>query len=181
MTRRRNLGWSRGVAAILSLGLLTGIAVGTPVVLRPQPVAAAWTDQENGRAAITAGTVPNPTNLTCTLTSLLGAVTSVTLTWKTTEPMPATFRLAAVSGANATPTTGNVTVTPALVAGTTDTYTATIQLGLLTTLLTGLLGGTATLGVSGTAGDNWVSPGWARAELKIALLGLLLGSSCTPL
>ncbi|WP_156175035.1 MULTISPECIES: hypothetical protein [unclassified Leucobacter] len=181
MMRRRNPGWSRGIAAILSLGMLTGLAVGTPAVLRPQPVAAAWTDQENGKATITAGTVPNPTNLTCTLNGLLGAVASITLTWKTTVPPPATFRIGIVAGANGTPTSGNVTATPTLVSGTQDTYTATIPVDLLTSLLTSLLGSTATLGVSGTAGSNWVSPGWARAEVKIVLLGLLLGSSCTPL
>ncbi len=182
--RRRNPGWSRGIAAILSLGLLTGLAVGTPTVLRPQPVAAAWTDQENGKTTITAGTVPNPTNLTCTLNGVLGLgglLQSITLTWKSALPPTASFRIGIVSGANGTPTTGNVTVTPTLVGGTQDTYTATIPIGLLTGLLASLIGGTATIGVSGTAGDHWVSPGWARAEIKVALLGLLLGSSCTPL
>lgn len=176
--------WSRRIAVLLSLGLVAGLTVGAPRVLHPEPVAADWTDQENATAAVTAATLQPPTNLTCTMNpGLLGKIDSVTLTWKTTMPAPASFKVGIAAGANGQP--ANMTeitgATPSLVGGTQDTYTVTITIDLLTGLLSGLLGSTSTFGIANTAGNNWVSASRARAELSIPLLGLLVGSTCKPI
>lgn len=157
MTRRRSSGWGRGIAVVLSLGLLTGLAVGTPAVLRPQAVAAAWTNQENGAAAITAGTLAAPSPLTCKANDgLIGLGSSVDLAWS---------GYAGVAGAQYQLFGRKVGTTAWSAAGSpTPDTSATLGDGLLGGLVKGLVdtllgggNGSVELMVVGGVG-SWTSP-----------------------
>lgn len=105
-----------------------------------------------------------------------GMLESVTLTWNSTGHHPASFKFGVVPGARGEVTEDNLSVSVNRV-GTTDTYTATIPLNAITAIHKGALGGTTTIGVAHDSKESR----WARVELKVPVLGLLLGSSCIPI
>ncbi|KAA0962777.1 hypothetical protein FQ142_05580 [Microbacterium sp. ANT_H45B] len=164
--RRRMLG---GVAGAL---LLIGVGLTPPA----QVTDAAFTDREYSSATFGAFTVPAPTITSCTtVNNGLGIFQSVTLVWA--SPYPATgVSLTLTQGATtATVPAANITTTGP-VSGS-YTHTALLTQGLLSSLLTNLLGSTTTMTARNLlAGTTWVSAGASR-QLAVGALGV--GSSCT--
>lgn len=164
---------TRALAGILGLLLFVGVGV----LASARSTEALFTDVEHtASGTFTAFTVPVPTITGCTVANnALGVFQSVTLVW--TSPYPAAgVRLTLSQGATtAVVPAANITTTgPA--AGV-YTHTAVLTQGLLSSLLTNLLGSTTTLTANNLlVGTSWISAGASR-QLSIGLAGL--GATCT--
>ena len=166
MTRRRRI-----VAGIAGLALLLGVGLTPPV----QQSDAYFTDAEYGSATFTSILLATPTITSCTVqNNVLGVFQSATLVW--TAPYPLTgVKLTATSGANTGTVSSGISVSGPV--GGVYTYTAVLTEGLLTSIISNLLGSTTTLAVTSVyPGSSWTSPAVTR-KLTIALLGL--GATCT--
>lgn len=161
---------------LLSLGLLTGLAGGTPAALRPQSVAAEWMDQENAMSTATAASLPAPALQPCTESSLLGLGVkwSATVSWSAVSGIT-TYRMLAWNPATSTwDFVQNVT-------GTSFTFSE----GLLGSLLNGLLGtlfgsanATAQLKIEYVVpGTQWSAVTAGQVAVK-SVGGLLSGYRC---
>ena len=162
----------RILAGVVGVTMLVGVGVAATA----QTTDAAFTDPEYARTTITAFQVPAPTIIACAITNNgLGVFQSVRLDW--TSPYPATgVRLTLTQGAT-------TAVVPAANISTTGpaaglyTHTAILTQGLLSSLISNLLGSTTTMTATNLlVGTTWVSAGSSR-QLSIALLGL--NASCT--
>jgi hypothetical protein len=161
---------TRTVTAMLLGGALlaaAGYANG-----RTSQTEAAWADGESGTAAFTALTVPRPVlGSTCTLVPGLGGLTPViTVTW--TVPAGSGFTSAnaqyAVGDVNGLelivgPLLGSVSTTGPAAGGV---YTTQFGSGLLS----GLLGGTKSVGVRFLHPSGWTSA-WSQANASMSLAG----------
>jgi len=164
----------RPLAGLAGLALLIGLGVAPPV----QQSEAAWVDSEYATGAFAAGTLSNPTGMTCTVTNaapLFLTFQSVTITWVSaypwTSPSGPTSRLTASSTAKTS------TVTGVSSSGTGPyTHSVTLTQALLESLVTNLLGSTTTFRVMNVAGTNWVSQSQTKT-LTMTLAGL--GAACS--
>lgn len=158
---------SRSRLVALSLALVAVAACG----LRPEVTDASFTDLEAASGAITAYTVPAPAVTSCTASGVLGIGATATLRWSFPAgsgyavPTNVQFWFANSSlVGNLLAINGNTTTTGPDANGV---YTTVFGSGLLTNLL----GGNATIGVSSKLG-SWTSAPVAR----VATWGL--GNSC---
>ena len=138
------------------------------VVSPPASTLASWLDREQSTGGFTALKVLAPTFTSCVLTTgLLGADPVVTVTWT----MPAGYTVANVKVGTYNSVTSawtDVTASPQVVrTGTSPHFTTKFSSGLLT----GLLGGSITLGMMTTHSSGWTS-GWQSATASAALLGI---------
>jgi signal peptidase len=155
---------SRLAAGIVGLSALTLVLVAPATVSQTD---AAWIDREFARASLSTATIPKPVLAApCTTNpGLLGASPSITVDWT----LPAGYALASARYA--------VGSTVAGLQGTTTGYTTTtVTPGNYRTvfsggLLSGLLGGTASVGISVVHSSGWTST-WASATGGSALLGI---------
>jgi hypothetical protein len=137
-----------------------------------QQTEAAWSDSEFGQANFTGITVPAPTILSCVPATLLGAVSTVTITWSfpagTGYTKEANVNYFVAEGGLLTKLTsvllGSGLSTTGPVAGV---YTTTFRPGLLG----GLLGSEFLIGLQTKDGSGWTS-GLTPANVVIGLLGL---------
>lgn len=163
-----------------------GLVLGLAAAATTAPTEALYTDAEYATTTAKTTSMATPAIQSCTITTgLLGVVTGVVLVWTSS------YDMAAISNPNYTPLTvtdgnnvvwdiprGNIVKSGSAGA---YTYTATMTKALLDSLLGNLLGSTTVLTVREQYpldGANWKSP-TAKRTLVIALLGGILGSSCT--
>jgi hypothetical protein len=156
--RRRAAG---GVVLLGALALLASAAV--PL----EQTDAAWIDRETTTVALSTVTIPPPVLVPpCTTNpGLLGATPSITVEWT----LPAGYALASARYAAGTSVAG-------LQAIATGYATTTVSPGLYRTvfsggLLSGLLGGQASVGIAVAHSSGWTSK-WASATGGSALLGI---------
>ena len=159
---------------LLSLAVAAMAATLVLVVPSVSTTDAAFTDAEHASTTVRAYVVPRPPieNPCTTSAGLLGAAPTITIVWT----LPAGYASTDVEyGIGATATT--------LAKVTTNSATTSLGSGRYRTvfsggLLSGLLGGSASVGVRilDAPKNNWTST-WSTATGSIALLGL--GTTCT--
>lgn len=159
----------RRVAATITL---LGLAVAALVT--PQQTVAGWTESVTPNGSVNALTVPKPTISSCNLTG--GLNPTIRLVW--TPPAGynrtnATFAtLESVSGV---PTMVNLSAA-AVTTSVTLPYNSTYSTGFLS----GLLGGSKTVGFRLThPGTTW-SGAWSTVTASVTILGIPLGCTINP-
>ena len=159
---RRMLAGVIGIAALVSIGTVPSVGM----------TEARFTDDDFASASFSSARLATPVITSCTVSSLLGSFTSVTIAW--TSPYLKDQERLSINN-TVVPNT-NVTQ-----SGTGPyTYSATLTSGLLGTLLGSLLGSTNTLKVETIyAGTSWVSPAATRTLSVGGLLGLGGNNTCT--
>lgn len=152
---------------------VTGLLLAGAMMLRIDAVDAGWNDAEHLGGSLASASLPTPGITACTTTTVLGVFSSVTVTWSVQEAERLTgmgFRLTLQEGG-----TQRVVDSPSIADLGVDgsgrhRYSWTASRGLLSSLISNLLGSTTTITVQGLLG-NWTSTG-DDAQLSIALLGL---------
>ena len=154
----------RAAGAVAVLGALALLAAASVPVEQTE---AAWVDREHATAALSTATIPPPVLVPpCTTNpGLLGASPSITVDWT----LPAGYVLASARYAAGTSVAG-------MQAITTNYTTTTVSPGQYRTvfsggLLSGLLGGQASVGISVVHSTGWMSK-YASATGGSALLGI---------
>lgn len=153
-------------------GVLSALVVGAcaAALLWPRPALtdASYTDGEYVMSGtVTAATLSNPTNLTCTPTKALNIITGVTVTWQSAYPLSPTT--APFTKLTANPSNYTTTISS---SGTGPyTYTMTLDQGLLGGILQNALGSTVVFTVANQAGTNWTSASLTKT-LTTGALGL---------
>lgn len=177
MPRRRRTLMRSALATIASIGLIAGVASWNS----PQVTDAAWSDSEHASGSATALTLAPPqiTSAVCTK-AVLGLLLNrleMKWQWPASQPLPGSS-LAPVWSINGTVMATQPTTTGPDASGT---YTTTFSSGLLTELVTLLLGGNATITVRaqipGTGPPVWQSATGSTVNLHVPPL---LGSPTCP-
>lgn len=161
---------SRLRRAVLAALVVAGCAA---ALLWPRPAMtdASYTDGEHAASGtVTAATLSNPSNMTCTVKKTAGVFTSVTIGWQSAYPLTATVGGITVLTASSSVKTSTVTGVSSSGTGP-YTYTVTLDQSLLLSLVTNLLGSTTTFTVKNTAGTNWASASLTKT-LTMSLAGL---------
>lgn len=162
---------ARQVAAVI---VLVGFALA--VFALPQSTAASWSDSMNTSGSVTAVQVPKPTISTCNVSGGLFNPT-ITLIWTAPAGYSKTNAQFAtqetVSGLPVmVPLAGNAVTTTGSISPFTSTYS--------TGFLTGLLGGSKTVGVRMVhPGSTWTGS-YASATASMTILGFSLGCVIAP-
>lgn len=170
MTAQRS-SWRRAALAVFTVGVCAAALLWPRAALTD----ASYTDGEYAASGtLTAATLSNPTNMTCSVQKTLGVFASVTIGWHSAYPLTATVGGVTVLTASSSVKTS--TVTGITSSGTGPyTYSVTLDQSLLTSLVTNLLGSTTTFTVKNTAGTNWTSASLTKT-LTMSLAGL--GATC---
>ncbi|UXW85155.1 hypothetical protein NFX31_13155 [Microbacterium azadirachtae] len=161
---------SRLRRAVLAMLVVAGCAA---ALLWPRPAMtdASYTDGEYAASGtVTAATLSNPSNMTCTVQKSLGVFTSVTIGWHSAYPLTTTVGGITVLTASSSVKTSTVTGISSSGTGP-YTYTVTLDQNLLLSLVTNLLGSTTTFTVKNAAGTNWTSTSLTKT-LTMSLAGL---------
>lgn len=133
---------------------------------RAEVTQAAWTSTQHAAGSASAATLVAPTITSCTTTSTLGVFSGVTIVWTSSAPLETTTQavyFGSALGTQAPTRTGG--------ANGVYTYSVTYSSGVLTSLVSGLLGGSTTISVRVRSGTDWASPAATRT-LTVALAGL---------
>ena len=150
MTSAPRVAWRRSVLGALVVGACAA-ALFWP---RPALTDASYTDSEYAASGtITAGTLSDPTNMTCSVTKAAGILTGVTVTWQSAYPLSPTT--APISALTANPS--NYVGTFSSTGTGPYTHTMVLNQGLLGGILNNALGSTVTFTVTDQAGTNWKS------------------------
>lgn len=162
---------SRLRRAVLAALVVAGCAA---ALLWPRPAMtdASYTDGEYAASGtVTAATLSNPSNMTCTVTKGVGGIfASVTIGWQSAYPLTAT--VGGITMLTASSSVKTSTVTGISSSGTGPyTYSVTLDQTLLLSLVTNLLGSTTTFTVMNAAGTNWTSASLTKT-LTMSLAGL---------
>jgi len=161
---------------VLAVAVAGATLLGAAAVAPAQEVEAAFTDAETAKASVTAGTVAQPTAVSCTVQTLLNlglVFSSATVTW--TSPYAIGDQILVVSNS-----TSSGRVASANITKTGSTYKAVLDQALLQGLLNNLLGATSTLTLSHQlSGTNWTSAPLLYTLKVGGVLGLVGPSSCT--
>lgn len=144
--------------------------VATGLSQPPQQTEALWTDGDSGRATFTANLAQPAATRACISDSVLGLGSRVRIYWA--PPVTATgmtssnVQYGRLENGVMRPLTATE-LNSVSTTGTTTEYTTQVQ----GALLSGLLGGTITIGLRFTNAQAWRSS-WLTADVTVAILGL---------
>ncbi|MGN7861544.1 hypothetical protein ACTJI8_13280 [Microbacterium sp. 22303] len=150
MTAAERSSWRRRVLAALVVGACAA------ALLWPRPTLtdASYSDGEYvASGTVTAATLSDPTNLTCTPTKALNILTGVTVTWQSAYPLSPTT--APISTLTANPSNYSAAISSS--GAGPYTHTMVLNQGLLGGILNNVLGSTVTFTVTNQVGTNWHS------------------------
>lgn len=159
----------RRIAATITL-----VGLGVAALVLPHQTVAGWSESVTTNGSVNALTVPRPTISTCNLQG--GLSPSISIVWSP----PAGYNRTNATFGTLENVSGTLTMVPlsagAVTTTTTIPYTSTYSTGFLS----GLLGGSKTVGFRLThPGTTW-SGAWRTVTASVTILGIPLGCTINP-